>query len=188
MATSCNVTVEDTKLCGVKRVVLTGFMGSGKSTIGKLLAQRLEWSFIDLDLAIEERCGRTVPQIFAEFGENRFRVEESAALLTAIKGTNAVIALGGGAPETSANRDLLRAASETMIIHLDAPFETLQKRCLRQAEKPGATSRPLFSNLEGARARYMARRPLYEALSTIRLNAATQSPPELVEIVWQLLA
>jgi len=171
----------------MKRIVLTGFMGSGKSTVGKLLAKRLGWMFLDLDSAIEERCGRTVSQIFSEDGESHFRAEESAALAYAMNDTGVVIALGGGAPETSANRSLLRTASETVVIHLHAPFETLQQRCLRQADEPGATSRPLFANSEGAQARYEARRPLYESITAFRLDVTQRSPDELVEIVFQLL-
>src|ERR1700749_3713805 len=89
------------------RIVLTGFMGSGKSTVGPLLAAELGWAFLDLDTEIERRTGLTVPQIFAEQGEAAFRKEETAALAAVLGRTRTVIALGGGAPETLGNRLLL---------------------------------------------------------------------------------
>ena len=65
---------------GVDRIVLTGFMGSGKTSVGRVLAERLGWRFLDLDAEIERRNGRTVPQVFAESGESHFRHLETAAL------------------------------------------------------------------------------------------------------------
>src|SRR5271169_2588511 len=83
----------------LKRLVLTGFMGAGKSTIGRLLADRLNWNFLDLDAHLEARTGSTIPQLFAEQGEARFRRLESTALASALARTNTVLALGGGTPE-----------------------------------------------------------------------------------------
>jgi shikimate kinase len=87
----------------LKRLVLTGFMGAGKSTIGRLLADRLNWNFLDLDAHLEARTGATIPQLFAEHGEARFRRLESTALASALARTNTVLALGGGTPEDLAD-------------------------------------------------------------------------------------
>src|SRR5437899_3134876 len=88
----------------LERLVLTGFMGAGKSTVGRLLAARLGWNFLDLDAHLEERAGATIPEIFALHGEARFRRLESSALASALNRRNTVIALGGGAPESLTNR------------------------------------------------------------------------------------
>ena len=85
----------------LRRLVLTGFMGAGKTTIGRLLAARLNWDFLDLDAYIESRAGLSVPSIFSTHGERRFRQLESAALASALGRNRLVLALGGGAPRSS---------------------------------------------------------------------------------------
>jgi shikimate kinase len=117
---------------GLDRLVLTGFMGSGKTTIGRLLAEQLGWEFLDLDHEIERRDGRSVPQIFAESGEPHFRHLESAALAALLGHSRVVIALGGGAPEELGNRLLLEQTPRTAVVYLSAPLETLLDRCHRQ--------------------------------------------------------
>src|ERR1700744_5866656 len=79
----------------IERLVLTGFMGSGKSTIGRSLAQRLSWRFVDLDSLIEQCDGRTVSRIFEEDGEAAFRAMETEALTSSLQQSRLVIALGG---------------------------------------------------------------------------------------------
>ena len=116
----------------VERIVLTGFMGSGKSTVGRRLAQRLGWRFIDLDSLIEQRDGRAVSRIFAESGEAAFRAVETEALTSSLSEPRLVLALGGGALETPANRHALGAASQTCTVLLTASFETLYDRCQQQ--------------------------------------------------------
>src|SRR5271156_1840412 len=91
----------------LKHLVLTGFMGAGKSTIGRLLADRLNWNFLDLDAHLEARTGATIPPLFPEQGEAPFRRLESPALASALGLTNTVLALGGGTPEDLTNRLLL---------------------------------------------------------------------------------
>jgi len=105
----------------LRRLVLTGFMGAGKTTVGRLLAARLNWEFLDLDAYIESRSGLSVPAIFATHGERRFRRLESAALASALSRSSLVLALGGGAPEVLTNRLLLEQTPGTATIFLDAP-------------------------------------------------------------------
>src|SRR5438270_1754293 len=95
------------------RLVLTGFMGAGKTTVGRMLAERLGWEFLDLDAYIESRTGLTVPTIFTMHGEPHFRRLESQALASALGRRNIVLALGGGAPEVLTNRLLLEQTPAT---------------------------------------------------------------------------
>ncbi len=129
----------------LQRLVLTGFMGAGKSTIGRLLANRVGWSFLDLDTHLEQRAGATIPEIFALHGEARFRRLESTALASALTHRSTVIALGGGTPESLTNRLLLEQTPATFTIFLDAPFPTLFDRCILQdsaTQQPPAPSSP----------------------------------------------
>ncbi|HEY8996957.1 MAG TPA: shikimate kinase, partial [Edaphobacter sp.] len=104
----------------IRRIVLTGFMGAGKSTVGKLLAGRIGWNFLDLDAHIETRAGITIPEIFAKHGEPHFRRLESSALASALSRSHTVLALGGGAPEEITNRLLIEQTPATLAIFLDA--------------------------------------------------------------------
>jgi shikimate kinase len=171
-----------------ERVVLTGFMGSGKSTVGPLLAGELGWTFVDLDNEIERRTGLTVPQIFETRGEEAFRREETAALVAALGHARTVIALGGGAPETLANRLLLEQTPATAIVYLAAPFVTLAERCAQQAADPSATSRPNFADIAAAEARFASRRPLYRRLAHISLETENLTPEESVALVLAAVA
>ncbi len=177
-----------------ERIVLTGFMGSGKSTVGPLLAAQLGWTFIDLDSEIERRTGLTVAQIFAEKGEAAFRKEETAALATALGCTHAVIALGGGAPETLANRLLLEQTPATAVVYLAAPFATLAQRCAvqdaqdAQAASPGTILRPNFADPIAAESSFAARQPLYRRLAHIILETGTLTPEGSVAAVLAALA
>ena len=173
----------------VDRVVLTGFMGSGKSTIGPLLAERLGWRFLDLDHEIERRDGRTVASIFAESGEPHFRKLEAEALAGLLGRRRVVLALGGGAPEELGNRLLLEQTPRTAVVYLAAPFEALVARCL---EQPGAAERPVLSDLSAAECRFKARRRLYERIAghtveTAELNVEQTAAMVLKGLVSQQL-
>ena len=166
------------------KIVLTGFMGSGKTTTGRLLAERLGWSFRDLDTEVERREGRTVPQIFAENGEAEFRRLEAAALASLLGQHHLVLALGGGAPEMVGNRLLLEQTPRTAIVYLQAPLETLLARCERAAEA-GETYRPLLGEAE---ARLRRRHPMYDRLAdhrvtTTELNAETVCEAVLAKLL-----
>ena len=168
---------------GVDRIVLTGFMGSGKTTVGALLAEELGWSFVDLDREIEQREGRSVPQIFAESGEQRFRHAEAAALASLLGQRRVVIALGGGAPEELGNRLLLEQTPRTAVVYLAASFEVLVERCRLQAVDPGATERPVLADVAAAAVRFAGRRPHYERLATHTVETEGDSAEESVRVV-----
>jgi len=168
----------------LRRLVLTGFMGAGKTTVGRLLANRIGWDFLDLDAFIESRAGLAIPSIFAAHGERHFRQLESQALAAALGRDRIVLALGGGAPEVLTNRLLLEQTPATTTIFLDAPFPTLYDRCMIQALNPGAPAkpdqdpaqaRPNLADPAAAEARFHARQPIYRRLAhhTIDTSALT---------------
>jgi shikimate kinase len=144
-------------------VFLVGFMGAGKTSVGRALARRLNWTFEDLDDRIEHREGRRIAEIFRSSGEREFRRAERAALEESLKelhnSGNRVIALGGGAFVQRANALRLQA-SGVPTIFLDAPIDELWRRCSKQASDPGA-ERPLRRSLEEFRKLHEIRRPGY---------------------------
>jgi shikimate kinase len=160
------------------RIVLTGFMGSGKTTAGALLADRLGWRFLDLDHEIESRHQRSVPDIFAEYGEAHFRHLESATLASLLGQRRAVIALGGGAPEELGNRLLLEQTPHTAVVYLSANFDTLIARCADQA-----TARPNLADLNLAERRFRLRRPHYERIAAHTIHTTNLSPGQTVDSI-----
>ncbi len=143
-------------------IVLVGFMGSGKTTVGRELARRLELPFADLDDRIEAAERRTIADIFANDGEAGFRDIEHMALGRALSG--GVLALGGGAYVQERNREMLRGRAT--VVWLDVPFE----RALRRVA--GADHRPLAKDPEKFAALYAERRLAYaEADLTIPITS-----------------
>jgi shikimate kinase len=189
----------------LRRLVLAGFMGAGKTTVGRLLAARLGWDFLDLDAYIEARAGLTIPSIFAADGEPRFRQLESQALASALGRSHIVLALGGGAPEVLTNRLLLEQTPATATIFLDAPFSTLFDRCMMQALNPVSSSttnspehmlpgvlpgqvRPLLADPAAAEARFLARQPIYRRLARHTIDTSSLTTQETVEVLLTRLS
>ena len=166
----------------LERLVLTGFMGAGKSTIGRLLATRVGWNFLDLDTHLEQRAGATIPEIFALHGEARFRRLESTALASALTHRSTIIALGGGTPESLTNRLLLEQTPATFTIFLDAPFPTLFDRCILQN-----TPRPVLADPETAQTRFTTRHPLYKRLAGLTIDTAALTTDETVDALLAAL-
>lgn len=169
----------------IQRIVLTGFMGAGKSTVGLLLAGHTGWDFIDLDTRMETTTQMNARALFDTFGETGFRQLESDLWTSALQQTQAIIAPGGAVIDKAANQSVLAESVGTFIVFLDAPFQTLIDRCLRQEEQQGATYRPLLHKTEIASARYMERRVLY-ATHAHRVVDVVSKPPEFVaQDIWQ---
>jgi len=151
----------------VNSVFLVGFMGAGKSSVGRALGQRLNWIFEDLDDRIQAREGRTVAEIFRDAGESEFRRAEHAALQHVLQelqgGAAKVVALGGGAFVQKQNASLLQA-SRLPVVFLDAPVDELWQRCCSQAAENG-TLRPLLRSKEQFSQLYETRRKNYSAAS-----------------------
>jgi shikimate kinase len=160
----------------LRRLVLTGFMGAGKSTIGRLLAARLAWSFLDLDAHLEARTGATIPQLFERHGEAHFRRLESSALASALGRDRTVLALGGGTPEELTNRLLLEQTPATLTIFLDAPFPTLFDRCILQD-----IARPVLADPAAAQLRFQKRHPLYRRLANLTVDTADLTADQTID-------
>lgn len=169
-------------------VCLTGFMGSGKSTIGRLLAAQLAWHFADLDEEIEKSCGLSVSQIFAQKGEAAFRELEHECLGRILGAASArrarlVLALGGGTFTQQRNAALLRdstpAARNTgpAVIWLDCPADELLRRCVLMGD------RPLFRDEASFRRLYEERLPYYRMA-----DYRVESGGEPMRVVEQILA
>lgn len=140
----------------VQRIVLTGFMGSGKSTVGAQVAKQLRWRFLDVDEVIVTETGMPISQYFAKHGEPAFRNLERATIERLCREDEIVLALGGGAIETEATLSLLLHAPGTLLAHLEVALETTLKRC-RGTEH----MRPVLADRANLAARYQRRLPLY---------------------------
>ncbi len=144
-------------------IFLVGFMGAGKTSVGRALARYLNWAFEDLDERIERLEHRTVPEIFRDSGESEFRRAEHAAVRSVLGelegGAVKVVALGGGAFVQENNAALLRGAGVPTVF-LDARVEELWQRCSKQAEEAG-TERPLLGSINQFRELYETRRKHY---------------------------
>ncbi len=143
------------------RIILTGFSGTGKSAVGPLVARRLGWDLVDTDCLVEGMTGRSIPDIFREEGELRFRAMESQALRQACSRAPAVVSVGGGAVLSPENRRLM--ADGGFIVCLDARPETCLER-LRKGGDGGAGGRPLLAGpdpLSRIRSLKASRQPFY---------------------------
>ena len=137
-------------------IVISGFMGSGKTEVARKLAERLQRKLVDLDEVITQREGKSPANLISEDGERFFRTRETVALKTTLDAElNAVVALGGGAWIQEENRMLIEHANATSI-WLDAPFEVCWQRIFESSE-----DRPLGRTKEQAQLLYDQRLPIY---------------------------
>ena len=165
-------------------VCLTGFMGSGKSTVGRLLAAQLAWHFVDLDSEIERHTGLPISQIFEQKGEPVFRDTEHDCLTRVLgwaseRDARVVLALGGGTFAQPRNAALLHNvdAPGVAVIWLDCAIESLLQRCVLMGD------RPLFRDEASFRRLYEERLPYYR-LADYRIESGGES----IRVVEQILA
>ena len=164
------------------RIFLTGFMGAGKTTVGRELAARLEATFVDLDQLIEERAGAGVAEIFARVGESGFRLLERRALAeVASRADDPLVVATGGGTVTDVENHRRMAACGT-IVWLDADFEVLSDRLAASAGE-----RPLFGDPEEAR-RLLERRLGAYGRADVRLRlTAEEAPGEVASRILDVL-
>ena len=156
------------------RVVLTGFMGAGKTTIGPMVAHRLGWSFVDLDDEIRAAAGRSVAEIFAALGEPAFRDAERAAAARVCTRGQLVLATGGGAFTIPETRRVLQQGALTVWLRCE--IETLMRRI------PADGSRPLAVNRATILPLLVGREPSY-ALADLTIDTTRTAPADVARIV-----
>jgi shikimate kinase len=161
----------------VSRLILTGFMGAGKSTVGAILARELGWKFVDLDDVIEAASQRTVAEIFREYGEAEFRQRERDAVLTLIGQKEIVLALGGGTVEDESTRSLLVQSPGNCVVFLHAELPELLSRCSVEGKM-----RPLLAAPEALEERHQRRLPHYRA-AHITVTTTGLAPEEVADRV-----
>jgi shikimate kinase len=152
-------------------------MGSGKTTVGAIVASRLGWKFIDVDDVIEADAGITIAEIFARDGEASFRDLEHSTIARLATGSNLVLALGGGAIERRETRDMLLKSPETILIHLEVALATTLARC-------GGTEqmRPVLADQTNLEKRYDRRLPLYRE-AHVSIAVDTLTPDQVAEAI-----
>jgi shikimate kinase len=156
-------------------ITLTGFMGSGKTTVGRLLADSLGCPFLDLDDLVVKKAGKSIPDIFAQDGEPAFRQLEARLLRQTVekyKETTAVLALGGGAVMTPASAALLH--EKTVCIYLRATLDTLLARLAGET-----AGRPLADDAMASR--LAEREPIYEETAHVIIDTDGLSPDEVAD-------
>jgi len=155
-------------------ILLIGLMGSGKTTVGRIVAQMIGFQFVDTDAMIVETAGKTIPEIFASEGEAGFRLRESAALRSLLGKRGCVIATGGGIITQPRNLPILRHLG--YIVWLDADPERLARRTAMN------NNRPLLAGEEDPKAKLerllTERKPLYKSLADLRIQTAELTPQE----------
>jgi shikimate kinase len=169
------------KLKRTPGIYLVGFMGCGKSTVGRALADELGWSFFDIDAEIESDSGSSVGEIFDTQGEPIFRALEASALAKRVKavqsGRPQVIALGGGAVMDDKNFELI--LNHGVVVWLDAPFELIEKRVAAESH------RPLARDPQKLRELFEIRAPRY-ALADFRVEAPEEEAMATVRRILEL--
>jgi shikimate kinase len=150
-------------------IVLVGFMGAGKTTVGALLAARLGLPFADSDQVIEDRAGRPIPQIFADDGEPAFRALEHRVIADLLNGPGMVLALGGGAVGHALTRKLL---AEAPVAYLRVSYAEALTRV------GGDGGRPMLARPDLA-AVYADRQAAYASVATITVDVDRRSPEEV---------
>jgi shikimate kinase len=161
-----------------RAIVLIGFMGSGKSSAGRILERKTGWPRFDTDELVSARFGRPIPDIFADFGEDTFRDAESEVVGQLSAAKPAVIVTGGGIVLRASNVELLRRAGT--LVHLEADEETLFRRVSRRTTRPLLqTDNPRSTLAELLRVRL----PLYREAADFQVDTSRLTHEEVAEAV-----
>ena len=168
-------------------VILIGYMASGKTTVGKVLAQKLGCSFKDLDQIIEKKDGRTIPDIFQESGEAYFRFLERAALREAVNDKDGVISMGGGTPVNDVNCAML-AHSHALVVYLKASEEVILQRLGDTSSRPMLASAHTEEEKKDRIASMLAqRKPYYEKAASKILDVDGSTPGQAADAIMEMM-
>jgi shikimate kinase len=154
-------------------IVLVGFMGAGKTTVGRLLAAELDVPFTDSDHVIEERAGKPIARIFADDGEPAFRALEHQVIADLLGGPDVVLALGGGAVEHPLTKKLL---AEAPVAYLRVSYAEAHRRVGGDGGRP-MLARPDIADV------YAARRASYAAVATVTVDVDDRSPRDIAAVI-----
>ncbi len=169
-------------------LVLIGYRGTGKSTVARLIAEKLHWPWFDADAQIESRAGKSIAQIFSDEGEPAFRDWESRVIADLVQQDRCVLALGGGAVMRPANREALARQSKT--VWLQASPETLWQRI--QQDRSTAERRPNLTAQGGITeiiATLEARNPIYRECAQLEVDTQGKTPQQVADAIlaqWDL--
>jgi shikimate kinase len=170
------------------KVVLVGYRGSGKTTVGKRLADRLWQKFVDIDDLIVKKAGKSIRDIFAEHGETHFRDLETEVLRDALALEDHVIALGGGSILRDENRRLIQSAG-AKVIYLRCDAEVLLQHI--QSDSRSAETRPNLTGLGGGldeiRMMLAEREPLYRLVKNLELDVSNLTPEEATAYLSRMI-
>ncbi|MDD4601015.1 MAG: shikimate kinase [Negativicutes bacterium] len=165
----------------MRNVVLIGFMGTGKSRVGRLLASRLKRPYIDTDKKIEKGCGIPIPEIFQKYGESFFRTKEAAVIARVSRYTHSVISTGGGVVLSPENMSRLR--SNSVLITLTASPQTILERTGRR------NNRPLINHPDREQLikKMLSERELLYGASDLTIDTTNYTPHQVVDIIVTFL-
>ncbi|MCI0379082.1 MAG: shikimate kinase [Gemmataceae bacterium] len=162
----------------MKRIFLIGYRGTGKTTVARLLAEKLGWQWCDADALLEQRHGKTIRQIFAEEGESGFRDKEAALFEELSQLEDHVIATGGGIVLRPENRELLRRGK---VIWLTADAGTIWTRLLQDATTAERRPNLTQGGLPEIEEMLHTRTPLYAACADVTVDVSNRSPEDITE-------
>lgn len=163
-----------------RNVVLIGFMGAGKTTVGRALAAHLNFRLFDTDAMVVEEAGMEIPEIWATEGEAGFRAREERAVVKACAGSGHVIACGGGAILSMKSYGILKGAGP--VVYLRAPSDVLRARV------GAGDGRPLAHDEAGFDRLLVERTPIYESAADLIVDTHDASPEQLAATIEQRLA
>ena len=170
-------------------IVLIGYRGSGKTTVGRLLADRLGYPFIDSDQRIVTAAGKTIKEIFEQEGEERFRDLETAVVLELAKLPDHVLSLGGGALLRPQNRRAV-TSNQHFVVYLRAEVQALHRRI--HADTATAAHRPSLTHLGGGieeiRSVLAVREPIYRQVMSAEIDVSRALPHEVADNIWKMLS
>ncbi|QDU79581.1 Shikimate kinase 2 [Polystyrenella longa] len=167
-------------------ITLIGYRGCGKTSVARLLAERLGWDWIDADVVIEQNAGQSIKEIFDTEGEPGFRQRERETIHQLLQQDQLILASGGGAILNEQTRTDMQASGP--VVWLNAPAETLAERieadALSQSQRPSLTGKSISAEVAEV---LEQREPLYRETATVIIDAAASSPEQIARKIEQVI-